>query len=121
MEELKKILIVDDEAVIREFLCEVLSDSYDITTAFDGYEAIEKIKVQSFDLIITDMKMPRITGEEVVKFAKANSPSSKVIVISGYSSLYSVCESIDGGADEFISKPFSIKQLMTALDKCLNS
>lgn len=120
MEEQKTILIVDDEEVIRDFLCEVLKDDYKVSTASDGDEAIELIKQQSFDLIITDMKMPRVTGEEVVKFAKENSPNSKVIVISGYSSLYSVCQSVDSGADEFISKPFSIKQLMTALEKCLN-
>lgn len=119
MEEQKKILIVDDEEVIRDFLSEVLKDSYAISTATDGDEAIELIKQQSFDLIITDMKMPKVTGEEVVKFAKENSPNSKVIIVSGYSSLYSVSESVEYGADGFISKPFSIKQLMSTLEKCL--
>lgn len=112
----KSILIVDDEEIIRDFLFEVLNEDYDLASASDGDKAIECLKEKSFDLIITDLKMPRVSGEEVVKFAKEARPGTKVIVISGYSSLYSVSQSVNGGAAAFLSKPFSIKELLQAID-----
>jgi DNA-binding NtrC family response regulator len=114
------ILIVDDEAIIRDFLSEVLED-YDLELACDGDEAIDKLKQRAFDLVITDLRMPKVPGEEVVKAARELHPTTKVIVISGYSSLYTVSQSVNHGACAFLSKPFSIKELMQtvtgALDK----
>ncbi len=81
------LLVVDDESVIRDFLYEVFSDTYDVSLATDGDEAIECLKQQSYDLIITDLKMQRVSGEEVVKYASQFRPEVKIIVISGYSSL----------------------------------
>ncbi len=104
----KSILIVDDEEIIRNFLLEVLGEKYDVSLASDGDEAIEQIKKRRFDLIITDLKMPRVPGEEVVKFAQQQDPTSRVIVISGFSSLYMVSQSINNGACAFLSKPFTI-------------
>lgn len=107
----KSILVVDDEEIIREFLYEVLSEEYDITLAADGDEAIEKLGNCCYDLIITDLKMPRVSGEEVVKFAKSRNPNCPVIVISGYSTLFAASESVNHGACAFLSKPFSIIEL----------
>ena len=112
------ILIVDDEAIIRDFLSEVLED-YDIDVATDGDEAIAKLKDRTFDLIITDLRMPRVPGEEVVKAAREYSPKTRVIVISGYSSLYTVSQSVSHGAAAFLSKPFSIKELMQTVSNAL--
>jgi len=111
----KSVLVVDDEEIIRSFLSEVLEGRYDVSLASDGDEAIEQIKKQRFDLIITDLKMPRVPGEEVVKFAQQQDPAPEVIVISGFSSLYTVSQSINNGACAFLSKPFSIKELMQAV------
>ncbi len=112
----KSILIVDDEEVIRDFLYEVLCDDYSISMAADGDEAIDKMGDGKYDLIITDMKMPRVSGEEVAKFAQENSPDTRVIIISGYASLYSVSQSVNSGATAFLSKPFSIQELMQAIE-----
>lgn len=112
------ILIVDDEEIIRDFLSEVLED-FDITLACDGDEAIAKLKQRTFDLVITDLRMPRVPGEEVVKAARATNPTGKVIVISGYSSLYTVSQSVANGATGFLSKPFSIKELMQSVSTAL--
>ena len=112
----KSILIVDDEEVMREFLTEILED-YDITKACDGEEAVEKIKEKNFELIITDMKMPGISGEEVVKFARKESPETQIIVISGYSSLSSVSNTLGHGVSAFLSKPFTIKQIRAEVEK----
>ncbi len=114
----KNILVVDDEQVMREFLADVLED-FNVVKAADGDEAIEKLKTDRYDLIITDMKMPRVSGEEVVKFAKETYPDSKIIVISGYSSLFSVSNTLGYGVCAFLSKPFTIKQIRSEVEKSL--
>ena len=116
----KTVLVVDDEEIIRDFLFEVLNDDFEVSTASDGDVAIDKLKEQRYDLVITDLKMPRVSGDEVVKFAIQSDPKAKVIVITGYSSLYSVSKSANHGASAFLSKPFSIKELMQTVADCLS-
>jgi len=116
----KSILVVDDEEIIRNFLSEVLGETYEVSLASDGDEAIEQIKKQKFDLIITDLKMPKVPGEEVVKYARQHDPHSKVIVISGFSSLYTVSQSVSSGACAFLSKPFSIRELMQTVTEAVS-
>jgi YesN/AraC family two-component response regulator len=116
----KNILIVDDEEVMREFLSEILED-YVITKASNGEEAIEKIKEEKYGLIITDMKMPGMSGEDVVKFARKICPDIKIIVISGYSSLSSVNNTVGYGISAFLSKPFTIKQIRAEVEKIFKS
>lgn len=115
----KKILVVDDEEIMRDFLVDVLED-FEVTTAEDGDIAINKLESDTFDLVITDLKMPRVSGDMVVKKAISLNPEYKVIVISGYSTLFTVSESIEGGACAFISKPFSVKQLRDEVSKSFN-
>lgn len=114
----QSILIVDDEEIIRDLLTEVLED-YNISIACDGQEAIDKIKDNSYNLVITDLRMPNVSGEEVVKYARETSPKTQVIVISGYSSLHTVSQSITHGACAFLSKPFSIKELIETVESAL--
>jgi len=114
----KMILVVDDEEIMRDFLVEVLED-YKVTAVADGSEAIEHLEHQAYDLVITDLKMPKVSGEEVVRRAIEIDPSYKVIVISGYSTLFTVSQSIENGACAFLSKPFSIDQLRSEVTKSL--
>ena len=114
----KTILVVDDEEIIRDFLSEVLED-YAISLASDGDEAIEKIRTHNFDLVITDLRMPRVSGEEVVRFTRDTYPGSKVIVISGYSSLATVSQTVQSGACAFLAKPFSIRELLQSVEHAL--
>ena len=116
--ENQSILIVDDEEIIRDFLSEVLED-YEISLACDGDEAIDRLHERSFDLVITDLRMPKVPGEEVVKAVRELRPEAKVIVISGYSSLYTASQSVCHGACAFLSKPFSIKELMQTVTSAL--
>lgn len=117
-ENVQTILVVDDEQIIRDFLSEVLED-FDVTLASDGAEALELMKTREFDLIITDLRMPEVPGEEVVRVARDKNPDQKVIVISGYSSLYTVSQSVNRGACAFLSKPFSISELMNSVNDAL--
>jgi len=114
----QSILIVDDEEIIRDFLSEVLED-YEISIASDGDEALEQIKDKKFSLIITDLRMPKVAGEQVVKEARATYPDQKIIVMSGYSSLYTASQSVSNGACAFLSKPFSINELISAVESAL--
>ena len=114
------ILIVDDEEVMRDFLQDVL-DSFNVEMACNGEEAISKLEEKEYDLIITDMKMPGKSGEDVVHFAKEKYPDSKIIIISGYSTLYSVSNALRCGVNAFLSKPFTIKQIRTEVAKSLNA
>ena len=117
-EDRQSILIVDDEEIIRDLLAEVLED-YAISIANDGQEALNILDNRSFDLVITDLRMPNVSGEEVVKFARKKSSRTQVIVISGYSSLHTVSQSISNGACAFLSKPFSIKELIQTVESAL--
>ncbi|MBN4076290.1 response regulator [Gemmatimonas aurantiaca] len=112
----KRILVVDDEEIMRDFLVDVLEE-YEVTTAEDGDIAISKLECDQYDLVITDLKMPRVSGDMVVKKAIELNPDYKVIVISGYSTLFTVSESIEGGACAFLSKPFSVQQLRDEITK----
>ena len=120
MEVTKKhsVLVVDDEEIIRDFLSEILED-YEVTTACDGDEAIEQLEKRSYDLVITDLRMPKVPGEEVVKAAQRIRPETKVMVVSGYSSLHSLSKTADNGACAFLTKPFSIKELLRAVSEVL--
>ena len=115
----KSILVVDDEEVIREFLSEVLGDDYEVSLAEDGDIAIKRITDQRFDLIITDLKMPRVSGDQVVKFAHDKHPDLPIIIVSGYSTLYAASQSVNYGACAFLSKPFSIAELTKTVDQSL--
>ncbi len=116
----KTVLVVEDDDNIRDFLQEVLED-FVVSIASDGDEAIEKIRANKYDLVITDLRMPSVPGEEVVSFIHKNQPTTKVIVISGYSSQYAVNQSVKNGASAFISKPFSIKELIQTVSNVLGS
>ncbi len=117
----KSILIVDDEEIIREFLSEVLNDEYEVSLAKDGDEAIDQLAARAFDLVITDLKMPRVSGDEVVKHVRNQHPGTPVIVISGYSTLYAASQSVSHGATAFLAKPFSIVDLTRTVEEALNT
>ena len=113
-----RILVVDDEAIIREFVAEVLEE-YDVVHAINGQDAIDKIPGLLPNLIITDIKMPVKGGDEVIRFAKHFDPKIPIIVITGYTSLDTANECVRMGADGFLSKPFTINQLRDEVVKCL--
>jgi len=119
MEQEVRILVVDDEAIIREFVGEVLED-YQVSQAVNGQDAIDRIPELLPTLIITDIKMPVKSGDEVIKFAKHFDPRIPIIVITGYTSLDTANECVRMGADGFLAKPFTIAQLRDEVAKCLD-
>ena len=102
----KKILICDDEEGVRESLRLILEDNYDLSFATNGDEAIKEMKKEPIDLVILDIKMPKISGLEMLKELKKIFPQTKIIIVSGYKSVEAASEAMKNGASDYIVKPF---------------
>lgn len=113
-----KILVVDDEMLVRNFLAETLRrKNIEVTTAENGQKAVNLIKENAYDLIITDMKMPDISGIDVLKKAKEFSPSSTVVIITAFGSIENAVEAMRLGAFNYIIKPFSPDTIEAIISK----
>ena len=111
------VLIVDDEEPLRRFVDRVLTQAgYTTTTASDGPEAIEAAaKLGSFDLLVTDLMMPQMTGDELARRLRQSQPSLKVLYLTGFSDrLFKEKVTLWEG-EAFLEKPCSIKGLMEAV------
>jgi DNA-binding NtrC family response regulator len=116
----KKLLVIDDEPVIREGVRRILeSGSYHVETFASGYNALERIKQEAFDLVITDLKMPGMSGMEVLKAIKEIQPDLPVIFITGYSSVDSAVEVMKLGAVDYIAKPFTPEEMLSTVKLAL--
>ena len=117
-----RILIVDDDHAMRLALSESLeSCGYDIVAAENGREALELFWKGKFDLVVTDMKMPGMTGIEVLRGVKKLSPEIPVILITAYGTVGTAVEAMKEGAAEFIMKPFSLDDLEAVVKHVLNT
>jgi two-component system response regulator AtoC len=115
---IEKILIVDDEMLVRNFLAETLQrKGLDVATAENGQKALQHLKEGAFDLVITDMKMPDMTGLDVLKKVKQTSPSTLVIVITAFGSVENAVEAMRLGALNYLIKPFSPDTIEAVIEK----
>lgn len=116
---MKKILVVDDEQGIRDLLKEYLEmDEYQVTTAADGLDAVNKCKAGDFDMIIMDIMMPRMDGISAVKEIRKNS-SVPVLMLSARDQEYDKLFGFEVGADDYVTKPFSTKEVMARVRSIL--
>ena len=121
MAEKSRILVVDDEEPLRTILSsELVNAGYDVETASDGDEAIAEVQNKKFDLVLLDIRMPRVDGFEVLKFIKKNYPAVRVIMLTGFADLKNAIESKKNGAEDFISKPYDLVDLLTTIERVLN-
>ena len=115
-----KILVVDDERSMRDFLSIMLKKSgYDVATAVDGEEADKILHKDIFDLVITDLKMPKVDGLQVLKTVKELSPDTVVIVITAFASTETTVEAMKEGAYDYITKPFQNDEMKIRIKKAL--
>lgn len=113
---LTRILIVDDNAEIREIVKEYLADEDClIEGSKNGKEALEKYNKTPYDIIITDLKMPELSGIDLIKLIKQKTDSTEFIIITGYASLDTAMEAIKIGAFDYIVKPFRMEELKVAV------
>lgn len=117
-----KILIVDDEAALTTLLQEELHELglYEVDLAFDGVEAINLIQKTLYDVVLLDMKMPRVDGTEVLKFIQENSPSSQVIILSQFADIKMAVETTKLGAYEVLGKPYDIDQIEQTIKRAID-
>lgn len=117
MSRSEKILVVDDESNILDLLEEVLSVHFhDVDSAKNGKEACEKLKKKKYDLVLTDVVMPVVDGIAVLKQAKELYDDIIVLIMTGQATLNTAIDSVNLGADEYITKPFEFKRLLKIID-----
>ena len=120
MEEQRHILVVDDDEFALQSMADVLKEeSYQVVTAAGGSEALDLLPQGSFDLVLTDLKMPEVDGLEVLKQARKVAPQAVVLILTGYASLESAMEALREGAYDYLVKPCASDELKLKIERGL--
>jgi len=120
---MSKILIIEDEASIRRVLVKILSeenDTYQVEEAEDGVAGLEKIKNNDYDLVLCDIKMPKMDGVEVLEEAKKIKPEIPMVMISGHGDMETAIHTMRLGAFDYISKPPDLNRLLNTVRNALD-
>ena len=109
-----KILAIDDEQNIRHLIRnEFMLEGFEVTTAKSGEEGLGFLDSQDYDVVLLDLKLPKMSGIETLKLLKRKNPRSEVIMITGYGDIHSAVESVKLGARDYVTKPFRLDELLT--------
>ena len=115
-----KILVIDDEQIVHESCNRILTEEgYEVKSAFTGQEGFKKIEEEQFDLVITDLKMPGISGMEALKKIKQDNPNIGIIMVTGYSTAETAVEAMKLGAFDYLPKPFTPDELISVINKAV--
>jgi two-component system, NtrC family, nitrogen regulation response regulator NtrX len=123
LKKMPKILIIEDEAAIRRVLGKILSeenDTYKVEEAEDGLAGLEKLKNDDYDLVLCDIKMPKMDGVEVLEAVKKIKPEIPFVMISGHGDLETAINTMRLGAFDYISKPPDLNRLLTTVRNALD-
>ena len=118
----EKILIVEDEKEIADLISYALKkENFDVTVALDGERALEKLREESFDLVILDLMLPKIQGLEICKIIRNNPKIQKtgIIIVTAKGEEYDRIKGLEMGADDYITKPFSPRELLARIKALL--
>jgi len=121
---MSKILVIEDEAAIRRVLVKILSEeskSYEVEAAEDGLQGMEMIKTTDYDLVLCDIKMPKMDGIEVLEAAKKIKPEIAMVMISGHGDLDTAVKTMRMGAFDYISKPPDLNRLLNTVRNALDN
>lgn len=120
-DEKEKILVVDDAPVVLRVIRKILSSrGYTIITANSALEAISILESEAIDLVITDYKMPNVSGLDLIRHVRENFRNTEVIMITGYPSIEGAVEAVKTGAEEYLTKPFTGEELLNAVKRVLD-
>jgi two-component system response regulator HydG len=120
MSEPAKLLVADDDPGLRESLERTLTrEGYHVVLASDGRAALERVQTGDFDVIVTDLKMPGLTGLELLRAAKAIAPDVDVILLTAFGTVEEAVKAMKDGAYDFLTKPFRREQLLKLVSKAL--
>jgi DNA-binding NtrC family response regulator len=120
---MSKILIIEDEAAIRRVLTKILSeenDTYQVEDAEDGFQGLEKVINNDYDLILCDIKMPKMDGVEVLEAVKKMKPEIPMVMISGHGDMETAIQTMRLGAFDYISKPPDLNRLLNTVRNALD-
>jgi two-component system nitrogen regulation response regulator NtrX len=118
---MSNILIVDDEKAIRKTLGEILSyEGYKMDEAGDGEEALKRFKEKSYDVVLCDIKMPKMDGIEFLEKAREINPDVPIIMISGHGTIETAVEAVKKGAYDYISKPPDLNRLLITIRNAMD-
>ena len=120
---MSKILVIEDEAAIRRVLIKIISeenDAYQVEEAEDGLVGLEMIKNNDYDLVLCDIKMPKMDGVEVLEKAKKIKPETSIVMISGHGDLDTAVNTMRLGAFDYISKPPDLNRLLNTVRNALD-
>jgi DNA-binding NtrC family response regulator len=115
------ILVVDDDDVIRETLCELLSVDYSCQTAATAEEALARLEAQRFDVVLTDISMPGLNGMELLQRMVERYPGTPVIIISGHSDQDHAQGLMSRGAFDYLLKPFRLEVVEASVKRAIES
>lgn len=111
-----KIMLVEDEKITRKTLTDILKkENYDVSSYNDGTEALNSLKQENYDVVVTDLRLPGTNGLEILKTAKEINSNTIVIIITAYATVETAIESLKLGAYDYLLKPFSPEQLLSIL------
>lgn len=114
----KKVLLLDDEPIVCERLKPALEKiGFYVESYTDGQRVVDRVMEETFDVLVTDLKMQKPDGLEVMDFVHRHSPGTKVIIITGFATVDTAVETLKGGAVDFIAKPFKIRSLCDLIAK----
>ena len=120
MNKKARILVVDDEEIARKNLDHVLTkDGYDVITAADGEGALRELSASEFDVVLTDLRMARIDGMDLLERVKIKYPDSKVIMVTGFATVPTAIEAIQKGAFHYIAKPFKLDEVRDTVKRAV--
>src|SRR5258706_4118637 len=118
--ESARILVVDDERVIREILAEFLSlEGFSVHTVEDGEKALTELRLHPYDLLITDLKMPRLSGLQLLERIEAERLGVLTVLMTGFGTVETAIEAMKKGAYDYLLKPFKVEEVIHVVERAL--
>jgi DNA-binding NtrC family response regulator len=112
-----RILIIDDDEIARDVVVSLLSkEGFSVIAARDGLEGIKALRMEDYQLVVTDLRMPGADGIEVLKTALRLNPTSSVVIMTAYGTLDNALEAVKLGAFDYITKPFKLQEIIIVVE-----
>jgi ATP-dependent Lon protease len=116
-----QVLVVDDEEIARTNLEYIMrKEGYQVTTAANGMEALDKVRAQEFDVVLTDLKMEKMDGIQLLESVKQITPHSEIVMVTGYATVSSAVDALKKGAAHYLSKPIKLDELRSTVRQIID-
>ena len=115
-----RVLVVDDDERLAGFMAEILLDAKHVVDCVSNpHDAVRRLEAESYDLVVTDLRMPKMSGIELIQWTKRYDPRIAVLAVTAYGSIETAVQAVRAGAADYVTKPFEPDALLLAVDKCL--